>query len=286
MRKHADPHSSPDVPDDQSRRLAGLSQSERFAAVAVERATGATAIAHDVGGRQGAYDIALTYRDGRTAAVEVTSHAGAGQRQLEGLLAREDFKWPNPGQWSWSIRLSDPGDIPALREVYQDVIALCEQHGKSRPSLLPWELQADPVLRWLQDSTVSIYGHPDLPAVDGDLHRPVYIMPQGDGGTIDHGLIGLDKAVTEMLAVPTVAKRINKVSNAETDERHLFVRVDTSGLPFQISSALMGRPERLPSTSTLTAPPSLSHLWLAPLFTHVLLGWTTTAGWRAHDVYG
>lgn len=286
MRERPEPGEIRGAERDQSSRLAGLSQSERFAAIAVERATGAIAIAHDVDGRQGAYDIALIYSDGRTAAVEVTSHAGGGQRQLEGLLARENFQWPNPGEWAWFIQVSDPAEIPFLREVYAYVIALCEQHGAARPSVLAWPLRTDPALRWLQDSTVSMNGHPDVPAVEGDRLRPVYIMPRGDGGTIDHDLLGLDEAVTELLSVPTVAKRVAKVSTAETDERHLFVSVDSSGLPFPVSSALMGRPERLPTTSTLTAPPPLSHLWLAPRFTHVLLGWTVTGGWQAYDVYG
>lgn len=268
-------------------RLAGLSEPEQFAACAVERATGAKAAAHDVGGRQGAYDFALTYADGRTGAVEVTSHAGPGRRQLEGVLGKDNFAWPNPGQWAWSTAVADPADLSRFGEVYAHVIALCEGHGAIRPDLLPWEVRyADPDLRWLETSTVSMSGHPSVPAADGDRRRPVYVLPEGGGGVIDEDLVGLDQAVADLLAVPSVTRRVAKVGGAVTDERHLFVSVDTSGLPFPIAGALMGRPARLPSTTELVLPRRLTHLWLAPRYLHVLLGWTVSDGWRAHDVYG
>jgi endonuclease III len=56
------------------RRLDGLRADERAAARLLERVTGGTVRAHDVGTRQGAYDLHLTFPGGRTAAVEVTSH--------------------------------------------------------------------------------------------------------------------------------------------------------------------------------------------------------------------
>ena len=54
------------------RRLDGLRPDERAAALLLEHVTGGTVRAHDVGTRQGAYDLHLTYPKGRTAAVEVT----------------------------------------------------------------------------------------------------------------------------------------------------------------------------------------------------------------------
>jgi hypothetical protein len=71
------------------RRLDGLRADEQVAARLVERATGATARAHDIGRRQGAYDVHLTYPNGRTAALEVTTHAGAAARNGLVLLGRD-----------------------------------------------------------------------------------------------------------------------------------------------------------------------------------------------------
>ena len=80
------------------RRLDGLRADEQVAARLVERATGATARAHDVGRRQGAYDVHLTYPGGRTAALEVTTHAGTTSRRGVVLLARDRLARPNPGR--------------------------------------------------------------------------------------------------------------------------------------------------------------------------------------------
>ncbi len=71
------------------RRLEGLRADEQVAARLVERATGATARAHDIGRRQGAYDVHLTYPNGRTAALEVTTHAGSATRRGLALLGRD-----------------------------------------------------------------------------------------------------------------------------------------------------------------------------------------------------
>jgi hypothetical protein len=71
------------------RRLDGLRADEQVAARLVERATGATARAHDIGRRQGAYDVHLTYPGGRTAALEVTTHAGSASRNGLVLLGRD-----------------------------------------------------------------------------------------------------------------------------------------------------------------------------------------------------
>lgn len=268
-------------------RLAGLTDAERFAAIAVERATGAQATPYDIDGRQGVHDFTLVYPKGRTAAVEVTSHAGPGRRQLESLLDADDYEWLNPGAWAWTLTLSDPADLPQLGRVYVSIIAVCERYGAVRPDQVPWQVrEADPALRWLETTSVSMFGMPDVSAVEGDRTRPVYVMPKGDGGVIDENMVGLDQAVVDLLAVPAVARRVAKVSRADADERHLFVSVDSTGLPFPVASALMGRPERLPPTSTITLPGRLTHVWLAPRYLHVLLGWTTLRGWQTHDVYG
>ena len=80
------------------RRLDGLRADEQVAARLVERATGATARAHDVGRRQGAYDVHLTYPGGRTAALEVTTHAGAASRNGLVLLGRDRLARSKPAR--------------------------------------------------------------------------------------------------------------------------------------------------------------------------------------------
>jgi hypothetical protein len=67
------------------RRLDGLRADERAAALVLERVTGGTVRAHDIGTRQGAYDLHLTLPGGRTAAVEVTT-VGRSPTEIADLL--------------------------------------------------------------------------------------------------------------------------------------------------------------------------------------------------------
>ena len=154
------------------RRLDGLRADEQVAAVLVERATGATARAHDVGTRQGAHDVDLVYPGGRTAALEVTTHAGSGARQAPALLGRERATWPNPGRWSWTVGIGDSRDIPRLRALYRRAITACEAHGVTTVAGLPDAVLAlDPELRWVAStSTSTVVGRP---TASGTGARPV-----------------------------------------------------------------------------------------------------------------
>lgn len=66
---------------------------EEFARGLVARVLDVEAEVWDVGGRQGAYDVRLSYPDGRVGAMEVTTVAEPGRRQLESLLGRDNFGW-------------------------------------------------------------------------------------------------------------------------------------------------------------------------------------------------
>jgi hypothetical protein len=93
-------------------RLRGLRPDERLVALALERATGASARALDVGGAQGAVDLLLTYPDGRTAAVEVTSHARDGVRRRDAGRRGGRGAWPDPSRpWWTATGPSPPGDL-------------------------------------------------------------------------------------------------------------------------------------------------------------------------------
>ena len=156
------------------RRLDGLRADEQVAARLVERATGATARAHDVGRRQGAYDVHLTYPGGRTGALEVTTHAGAASRRGLVLLDRE------------RLVVTDP------------------RHRVRR-------LQAG------------------LPDGGGDRAAS---GPVGEESSPDPTLRSLPDAVTLLLCVPHVARRVAKVTAARgVDERHLFVGIGAGALP-------------------------------------------------------
>ena len=268
------------------RRLDGLRADEQVAAVLVERATGATARAHDVGTRQGAHDVDLVYPGGRTAALEVTTHAGSGVRQAPGLLGRERATWPNPGRWSWTVGIGTSREIPRLRALYRRAITACEAHGVTTVGALPDSvLDLDPELRWVAStSTSTVVGRP---TASGNGRPPggVVVLPTLEATSTDTDLVGLPCAVTELLTVPHVARRAAKVAAVPgVDERHLFVGIGDGGLPEGLYLALALPVDALP-TGAPEVPEGLSHVWLttawsgAPLFC-----WVRTSGWQSHAV--
>jgi hypothetical protein len=267
------------------RRLDGLLPDEAVAALLVERATGARAVAHDVGGRQGAYDVALTYPDGRRAALEVTTHASPGIRRNGVLLGRSRHAWPNPGRHGWSIGLAAPHDLPRLRAVYARAIATCEALGVTSPASLPEQvLEDDPELRWLATQSASSLVA-ERPADRGLPPRTVTVTPRPPDADADRRLELLPDAVSRLVLVPHVARRVAKVAAAPgVEERHLLVGIGEGGLPDAVYRALCGALEALPRDDPLVEDPRLSHLWLTTDWSgSPLLCWERTGGWTAHE---
>jgi len=268
-------------------RLAGLRRDERFAALAVERASGAVAHALDVGGTQGAVDVTLTYPDGRRGALEVTSHAGDGVRQNYALLGQDGWAWPNPGKWWWSAEVGDPRDIPRLRKCYAELILLCEAEGLSKPHAVSWSWHGDrEALRWLvRESSCRLWGHPEVPARDGTHERGVMITPSGSGGGVDTELDSLNAEVERLLAVPVISRHVDKVGRVEADERHLWVSLGPGSVADGLYMALMVEPTSMPPAGP-EAPKPLTHLWITTGYGEHLLGWARESGWSVHHVFG
>jgi hypothetical protein len=267
------------------RRLDGLRSDERAAAALVERATGATARAHDVEGRQGAHDVDLTYPDGRTGALEVTTHAGTADRHRRSLMTRARETWRNPGRWWWTLSLPDPTERQRVRAVYARVVERCEALGIPDPASLPAsETAAHPEVAWLATaSRARLFGH--RPADAGRPPPPVTVTvdPSAGGLPTDPRLLGLPAAVGDLLGLPHVARRAAKVGSVEgVDERHLLIGLGPGALPRELYLPLCGAFTTLPTLDP-DLPDGLTHLWLttawrgAPLF-----GWNATTGWVAH----
>jgi hypothetical protein len=262
--------------------LAPLRHDERWAGHVVAAVTGAEALPHDVGGAQSAVDITLHYPDGRTGALEVTSHAGSGVKQRDAILADTDHKWTNPGRWGWGIRVGPAVRLNDLRERYGRIITICELHGVTSPELIPWDVQAgDPDLRWLIDHPeVSIVGTADL--ADPDNPGPVYVMPDLEGGFIDEAIDGLNAAVEDLLAVPHIAGHIPKLLAHQADEHHLFVITEAGSLPGSLWITLMAE-VTAPPPAPPRLPDGLTHLWVTTGYGPSLLC-ATPDGWTDHPV--
>jgi hypothetical protein len=267
-----------------SDRLKGLSRQEKAACLVAERVLGAVATPWDVNGRQGVVDATLTLPDGRRAAFEVTSLAAVGALQTDALLGRDNFGWPSAGRWWWTVQVRSPRDLPRLKASYASISLLCEAAGVTRPEQL-WRGHGsvDPDVAWLVgESSSTMWGHPDVATVDGDKVRDVMVVPAGRGGGVDHALTGLHQALAEAFAVPPMPKHFDKLVRAHAHERHLFVPVHRSALPFAVADGLWAGTD-LPSEPP-PLPAAVSHLWLAPeLGRRVLL--FTPDGWQQHHRY-
>jgi len=266
------------------RRLDELRPEEKGACLVAERTLDVIATGWDVKGRQGAVDAFLEYRDGRRAAFEVSKIAAAGALQMDSLLGHDDFTWPRAGQWWWEISVGSRRDIPQLRERYARVIAVCEAAGVTRPEHLAYRgVDLDPDIGWVVNSSTTMWGYPDVPAVDGDRVRDVMVLPAGRGGATDSTLAGLHATLVEELATPQMSRHVAKLLATDADERHLYLPVHLSAWPFDVADALASSDSLPPDPAPL--PDGITHLWLAPQFGKRVLLWAPN-GWRQSLPHG
>ena len=267
-------------------RLAGLSASEVLACRIAESTLGTTAEPWGVNGRQGAVDAILHLKDGSQAAFEVTTLSGTGALQTESVLARDDFRWPTVGAWTWSISVGSPRDIPRLRLIYAKVADLCERNGVTRPEELVFhagQSDVDPDLTWLVcESGSDMIGYPSIPnELQGGQRRSTAVLPAGRGGGVDDELDGLPEALAEAFDQRYIKAHLRKLLAFDCKERHLFIHLHSSALQFDVIYGLMN------GTACPTSPPPLvgiSHLWLAPQYSDRVLVWSA-AGWTQHFPY-
>lgn len=124
-----------------------------------------------VKGRSGAVDAFLDYPESRSAAFEVTRSASDQDAlQLENLLGRDGFGWPLRQMVVGSLDLERSGSSPTTA-VFEKVVLLCEAAGVTRPEHLGFrdnDNLDDDVIWLVEESSASLHGYPDVPAVDGN----------------------------------------------------------------------------------------------------------------------
>ncbi|HYN67293.1 MAG TPA: hypothetical protein VES93_10420 [Ornithinibacter sp.] len=181
------------------RRLDGLRADEQVAARLVERATGATARAHDVGRRQGAYDVHLTYPGGRTAALEVTTHAGSSSRAGMALLGRDRLS--NPGARHPSPPLVDhPRSVDPALTLLPDAVSvlLAVPHVARRAAKVAGARRVDE-------------RHLFVGIGPGGLPEPLYLRLGTSSGSLPAGAPDVPEGLTnlwlstEVLGSPVIA---------------------------------------------------------------------------------
>jgi hypothetical protein len=256
-----------------------LDRQEKSACLlAVRVLEAAEAEAWDIPGRMGAVDAILTLQDGRRAAFEVTNLAAEGALQLAMLLAKDDHKWPLPGNWWWTIEVGSLDDLQRLKRCYENIVRICERAREPYPYQIAWEPSAHPDLQWLVYGSLSVMtGYPERLAKDMENPRAM-VVPNAGGGVVDESLRGFADALSEAFKSPHIVLHFEKLARADADERHLFIPLHGSALPFSISSELVFEDTLPPEPPPL--PDSVTHLWLAPERSRRVLLWGRDAGWR------
>jgi hypothetical protein len=253
-------------------------QEEAACLIAVSVLDAVEAEAWDIPGRQNAVDVMLTLRGGRKAAFEVTNLAGEGAIHLVMLLAKDKHKWPLPGDWWWHIEVGSVGDLRRLKGCYENIIRICERARQPYPYEIAWEESAHEDLKGLvYQSSSEMTGYPDQLA--RNMKNPgAMVVPVGGAGVIDESLSGVADALSEAFKSPHIVDHFDKLARAEADQRHLFIPLHGSALPFSVSSELVFEDTLPPEPPPL--PEHVTHLWLKPEGSRQVLLWSRDAGWR------
>lgn len=250
-----------------------LDRQEQAACLVAARAIGAVEVeAWDIPGREGAVDAMLTLPDGRRAAFEVTNLGTQSAYQLAKQLAKDNHRWSVPGNWFWHIEIGSPADLQRLKGCYENIILICERAGQAYPERIAGQ-SADPDLQWLVHQSSSVMtGYPNIEK------RWAMVVPVGGVGVVDESLSGFADALREAFQNPHIVSHFDKLAAAEADERHLFVPLHDSALPFPVFTDLVFEDTLPPDPPQL--PEHVTHLWLAPAGSRRVLLWSGDAGWR------
>jgi hypothetical protein len=238
----------------------------------------AQAEAWDVDGRQGAVDVMLTYRDGRTAALEVTNLGEDDAFDIARPLKEVGYKWPAVADWFWRVEIGAAADLARLEGCYGTIARICEAAGQPHPERLVGEPSLHPDVHWLvHESSSEMVGFPSIAVANLNSPR-TEVVPRVGGGFLDESLSGFADGLATAFEKPHIARHFKKLARAVADERHLFIPLHHSALPFSVSSELMFNDALPPDPPEI--PDTITHLWLAPDSSGRVPVWTKADGWR------
>lgn len=247
---------------------------ERFAEEVLRRVLGIVVTQRDDGSAPRMVDALFDLPDRRSGALEVTTIGEPGALEREAIAAKRD--WQVPGaRWAWMIHVRY-ASLDELERHLATVILTCEHQGVTDPRRLPREHRRSAAFAWFEASDVAIHGFPDT-------NRPgaIDVLPGGSGGAVFEHLDGLPNWVSERLRESDLARKIDKLRTTGRDERHLFLRIHETAMPFSLYYPLAWG-TYVPG-SALDAPEGLTGLWLAPAWKNPILWWGVRTGWRRED---
>lgn len=152
----------------------------------------------------------------------------------------------------------------------------CESTGMTDPEDAAFAYRDHPAFNWFEASDISMRGFPDT-------NHPgrVDVLPDPSGGFVRDDLDDLPAWLSARLARPDLERKVEKLRSSGRDELHLFLRVQHTGMPFELYE-----PTAFTSIVPTTAfdPPSgLTGLWLAPAWGNPILWWQSGDSWQRAD---
>ncbi len=237
-----------------SRARRGMGQDERFAITVAGRVLGTDVREHDIDGRQHAVDAIVHYRDGRTAALEVSSVRAEKDAGITGFIAERGASRTVTGlRRNWLVEVPQDFHPADVRKV-EDALRACEEHGMHRLQDLAGH---DRAVREMLDG--GLRGHAaDGPGDAQDTSGSrVYLMLRPLGGFTGRGLEALPGELADVLETGLMRA---KLAASGLAERHLVLLVWPGAFSFPVfdglafGGALPVQPPCLPS--------GLTHLWL------------------------
>lgn len=251
-----------------------LRRSEALAKAVVEIALPGTRIdRHDDGSEEAAYDFDIVFPDGHTEALEVTESTQGDRRALRSAMRGRAVSEVGTVR-SWEVRFNVSVHIKDARQAMVPLLHELERSGQTELFLFhSADVFPDPTISALVglgvDSLLSWAPR------DGEPAQMVLEMP-GDGGVISPALV-----VEALLDEAQKPDNLRKLERATTDERHLFVWVDSED-QFPVSLAMQ---RKLPVGPTVLPPP-VTCGWVASAGPDRFVCWRVRppAGWEALDV--
>lgn len=223
-------------------------------------------------------DGVLHFPDGRTGVVEVTRLAETDSMHLERLMEKTGRKLPAPGEWSWSVEIDELSEWRPLLQNYEEVVAALEAHGVYAMDDLPEELvETSDALRWALETPVQF--DPLRPASGMPHRNPAVISLRSSAVAVwDAHSDPIGESIRHALSSSHVQRKLEKLLEAQSDERHLFLIVDRGGLT-EAAQFELYEPEEIPSTDPL-APSGISHIWVTNGWGSTILVWQKIVGWK------
>jgi len=251
-----------------------LRREERFAFDVVRRALGTDVAQHDDGSAHEWSTDTSCCPVGGPGAVEVTTVGDPAAMQLESIY-RTQFVVDGI-TWSWTVNLGSLIRINELRQHLPNLVRLCEELGVRDPDYLE---PIEPCVAWYQASD-------DIEALGGpETSKPgsIYLIPgMARGGMVPEHLDGLPAWLEVELRTRRFASDLAKLAASGRTERHLFLRVHDTWLPWELDYLLSGG-SVVPNTS-FDPPTELTALWLATRWQNPILWWSRAGGWQRVDI--